>query len=288
MVEYPKRAIKALAFLFRNYNDIDVFVEDSVCRNMYEHIINRALDGKAKVRKVFQVGSKNEVLEQCRLDQAPGGRPRIYLIDGDLDLLLRKKAPKLNRLYRLRCYCAENMLFCKKAVIEVAYDASLDSERDAVESKVGFDIIIDELATAFSNLFVLYATAYSMGTRLSTSTTNYNVTAFLDISNANVKISSAKVQARYTLLKAELDNLLGKEVVETTIKKVEKLLPVRNGTKIKLFSGKTYLLPYVYNILQKRIGYSGTLRQLTVQLARHCDLQIEPNFTKTIINCASN
>ncbi len=33
-MKWPERAQKSLAYLFRYYNDIDVFVEDTVSRNM--------------------------------------------------------------------------------------------------------------------------------------------------------------------------------------------------------------------------------------------------------------
>ena len=53
MIADSRRAIVVLAYLFRPYNDIDVYVEDETCRNMYVLLINRILEGRARVVQYF-------------------------------------------------------------------------------------------------------------------------------------------------------------------------------------------------------------------------------------------
>ncbi len=63
MIQYSSRAIKGLAYLFRRYNDIDVYVEDETCKGLYEILFERMLDRKARISRVFQLRGKEKVIE---------------------------------------------------------------------------------------------------------------------------------------------------------------------------------------------------------------------------------
>src|SRR5579859_6472680 len=126
MIEYPKKALRALAFLFRPYNDVDVYVEDEKCRNLYETLLQRMLGDQARIERVIQLGGRDEVIKTCSQDQQAGGRCRLYIIDGDFEFVLGMSAPQLKYLYRLQVYCSENLVFSELAAIEVAYESLPD------------------------------------------------------------------------------------------------------------------------------------------------------------------
>jgi hypothetical protein len=112
MIEYSSRAFKAIAFLFQPYNDIDVYVEDETCLGMYELLITRILDNQAKVQRVFQLGGRENVIADCKLNQTTTNRRRLYIIDGDFNAALKKRSTlKLKYLYQLKVYCSENLVF---------------------------------------------------------------------------------------------------------------------------------------------------------------------------------
>jgi hypothetical protein len=117
MVAYSPEAEAARAHLLKNYNDLDIFVEDLTCQNMYVRLINRMFAGRARISQVYPLGGRVNVIQRCKADQSAPGRPRLYIIDGDIDLLLGRPAPRLRGLYRLKVYCSENLLLSEHALV---------------------------------------------------------------------------------------------------------------------------------------------------------------------------
>ena len=54
MIAYSPEAQTARACLLRIYNDIDVFVEDATCQNMYVRLINRILGSRGRISRARQ------------------------------------------------------------------------------------------------------------------------------------------------------------------------------------------------------------------------------------------
>jgi hypothetical protein len=110
VVRYPIRAVVALGYLKRPYNQVEIYVEDTTCHNMHLLVFRRLLGDQVKLRSINQVGDRSRVIAACRADQVNDGRKRLYVIDGDFDILLEKRKPRLKYLYRLRAYDIENIL----------------------------------------------------------------------------------------------------------------------------------------------------------------------------------
>jgi hypothetical protein len=85
VIGYSPRAAKALGFLKRAYNDIDIYVEDRTCHHMYALLFRKILPHDVRLASVNQVGNRQSVVEACKKDQADRGRPKLYIIDGDFD-----------------------------------------------------------------------------------------------------------------------------------------------------------------------------------------------------------
>jgi hypothetical protein len=172
MIGYSNRALKALVHLFRAYNDIDIYVEDRNSNRVYQLLLDRYLNGRAKVVRVFSVGNREAVLTACRDDQAPGGRPRLYLVDGDFDFVLERSHPGLARLHRLNCYSMENLLWCVEAMGEVAADCL--GLPDAVEAKdrLGLQGMMDETVQRLADLAIVYAAVHEHVPEIETSGRN--------------------------------------------------------------------------------------------------------------------
>ncbi|RYZ85595.1 MAG: DUF4435 domain-containing protein, partial [Proteobacteria bacterium] len=119
MVRYSPRAAKALSYLKRPYNDIDIFVEDTCNHNMWLEMLRNILPPTVKITSVNQMGGRSAVVESCKLDQENDGRRKLYIIDGDFDLLLGRPKPRLKHLYRLRAYCFENLVISQESAVYV-------------------------------------------------------------------------------------------------------------------------------------------------------------------------
>ena len=101
MIEYSARAVRGLAYLFKQYNDVEVYVEDQTCKGMYEVLLGRILGEEAKISRVFQLKGKQNVIDACKADQIDTKRRRIYIIDGDFDSVVGNNIePDLNYFYQ--------------------------------------------------------------------------------------------------------------------------------------------------------------------------------------------
>jgi hypothetical protein len=280
MIRYPKRAIVGLAYLFRPYNDIDIYVEDTTCRNMYEVLINRMLDGRAKVVRIFQLGGRREVIDACKKNQGNSNRPRLYVIDGDFAILLGKEAPKLRHLYQLRVYCSENLVFTETAALEVAFESLTNTPRDQVETIVQFSQFLNDIIQKLTPLLVIYIAVRILNPSIQT--TGFNVTQLLLQKSGSPELSKRKVKQRVTDIESELHKENPKEEVESTVGQAKRLLPSSNTDTAKLISGKTYLLPLLYHHLRSKTRFSGTLDQLKTRLARYCELDVDPGLLSAV------
>jgi hypothetical protein len=52
----------------------------------------------------------------------------------------------------------------------------------------------------------------------------------------------------------------------------------------RYISGKTYLLPIIFYSLRNKAKTSSSKEQLKPRLARYCELDIDPNFSKAIFD----
>ena len=135
MIRYSHTAAKALAYLKRPYNDIDIFVEDTGNHNMWLTIVRNVVPREFKITSVNLLGGRESVIAACKRDQINDGRRKLYIIDGDFDFILGKKKPALKYLYRIRGYCIENLLINEVAAISVGlfYKPTWDEVRVRAE-----------------------------------------------------------------------------------------------------------------------------------------------------------
>lgn len=278
---YATKSIIALALLFRPYNDMDIYVEDATCRNMYEVLVNRILQGRAKVRRIFQLGGLEQVVDACRADQTESVRKRLYIIDGDFNALFgRQHAPELKYLYQLKVYSSENLLFCENAAMEVACECLTNTPRNEIETIVDFNAFVSDVVVALKELLLLYAAIFDLNSSLKTM--GFSVNQLVEQSGNYTKISPTRVGQRIAYLRSELSKTHSQEVVEEAMMDIEKLIPNDNCKICRYISGKTYLLPLLHFHFRAKAGLASKLDQLKVRLARHCDLDIDAGLSIAI------
>lgn len=286
MITYPRRAITALVYLFRPYNDIDVYVEDTTCRNIYQVLLDRMLGGRARVVRVFQLGGRKEVVEACRGDQGKLGRPRLYLIDGDFDALFGNELPNLKHLYQLKVFCSENLVITPGALCEVTLECMPNVPREEIDSIVRFSEFLDDVVEKLVPLLVVYGVVYLLGVKVKT--TGFNVMQLTVQRSGTPHLSERKVHQRVADIEAELHKAHRKDEVDSAVQKVKAVLPEAPVDCAKLIPGKTYLLPLVFHCLRHKAKFSGTNRQFRVRLARHCELDVDPGLLAAVRQASRN
>lgn len=279
MLRYSDSARVGYGFLYRHYNDIDVFVEDTSCVAMWENLLNVVIAGRCRLTRVLQLGGKVNVIAACRRDQGHSPRRRIYIIDGDFDIWRGRRRPNLKHLYRINAYCVENLLIGQAALIEVLRDAQPSRSIDEIERSLSYaDFTADcyKLVT----LFALYASVFTLG--ISVPTISYSVHRLTEAASKHVRISESLLQTRLRELQGQIlelasdaDLAAAKESIESRVTS-SKLVPDRH------ISGKDYLFPLLYARSRVLLAYRESADTLKARLARHYDIRADPGLKRAI------
>lgn len=280
MIHYSRRALVGLAYLFRPYNDIDVYVEDDTCRNMYEVLISRMLPRGTEVSRVFQLGGRQQVIDACERNQTNVTRPQLFIVDGDFNFVLGTPPPKLKYLHQLGVYCSENLVITETAVIEVAFETLTNAARSQVQSIVLFPQFMHVIVQRLMPLLIVYIAANILDSNVKT--TGFNVTELLAQRGKTPQLSVSKVNQRVAEVRRRLRSENSQRQVESAIAQARRLIPASTADVLKLFSGKTYLMPLLYHHLRGTVRFSGTLDQLKTRLARFCELDVDPDLSSAV------
>ena len=271
MISYSDKARKAVAFLFQKYNDIDIYIEDTANRAMFEILLQRMIGADTKIHRIHQLGGRTAVIEECKKDQGKGRR-RLYIIDGDLDLLSGEPAPKLKHFIRLSVYCSENLLITEESLTELAFECALNEEKGVLRGKVDFGAHMTMLERAFLPLFVLYAIAHKL--QIGVPTVAYKVHRLLDKSNDCLP-SASKVRARMRDLRRTIIKKVGRQQYLVTRNEIVTRFRASKVASHKVVSGKDYLLPLFHAKARTLFKLKDSVEHVKPRLARYTDLDVD-------------
>jgi hypothetical protein len=279
VVSYPPRAAKALGFLKSSVNDVEVFVEDTGNLNMWSRIIRRLLPANVRFSSVTPFGGRDKVLAACKLDQANDGRRKIYIIDGDFDAPRRMRKPRYKFLYRLRAYCIENLLLDEAAFVAVGLESSHRSTEADVRTQLDWSGLSAEIDRLLKPLFELYAATMHVAPSVGTVSFSVYKCAIKRPCGSYIPDSSA-VRLRGRSVIRQALNVCSKQALRASLRMIHinsRLIPAS-----KMVSGKDYLFPLYFQVLNRRLGYRGSDEQLKVRLAGEFNPKMEPAFARAI------
>lgn len=272
-LERSTKGKHAKGVFFRNVNDIDIFIEDTsiesekVCTILFSKIF----EGKYQIGKVFSLGGKTKVMEECEKRQTREDRIRLYVVDGDLDLLTGAIVPDYKGLLSLARYCVENFLIQENAIAEILDDEELKKSKEQILEEFGFDDWITTNEEILFNLFVEYALVKKHCSNEPTVSYSVHKLAIpkewgvVDIEKTNLRIETMSTsvineigQERYDLEKREI---------------IERAKPFWSSKLIKYVSGKDYILPLAIMRMKKITKFDVNSKVLKVRLAKKADVE---------------
>lgn len=280
MIRYSPKTARARARLLARYNDIDVYVEDAATQNMYVRLLSRILGAKHTLTSVIPLDGRKNVIEACARDQAQRARRRLYLIDGDLDLLNGVPAPKLKHLYRLNVYCSENLVATEHAAIQIAMEGLPSCSYDVAQKLLNLDILLERIPRQLLGLFVLYAVVQRLGLTIQTS--GKPIHAFLEDPGDPYTLSAQRVFRRYREILAEILQHSTKRQYRRAKRAVCRSLARSPDVPGRYVSGKTYLLPVIELRLRRAASVQDSRRSLVVRLATHCEPNVDPGLVRAL------
>jgi hypothetical protein len=195
-------------------------------------------------------------------------RPSIFIIDGDIYHLTGDNVKDETGLYRLPCYCIENLLVDPGALHSV-----IDDE-DPVRSE-------DELVRAFDyegwkslnkaklrNLFIEYAISRVLNP--SEPTISYEVRNL--VSGSDGCLDDAKLTNRLADLATKAIGRVGEENYRVTKEKIIAEYEKSELEDLDFVSGKDYLLPLLKTRLRSTVRTLMSDLNLKIRLSKACSI----------------
>lgn len=273
MIELPERneaAKFATSVFFEDFNDIDVYVEDTA--NGYEKIFSillaRLLAPKLTVTKVFGLGERNKVIEAATLypDQR---RKAVFLIDGDLYLLCGEQIQLPPNIISLDRYCIENFLLDEDSLLDIMDDEDPTKGIEELRNIFKFNEWRGNSAALFRKLFIIYGVAHSLKSGEPTTSRKMNEIVQNNLGDIDV----GKIDALCLLIKNNLSLKFGIDVVEDEIRRITLALDEKECFVCKYVSAKSYILPILFLRMRSLTKLSSNNLTIKMRLAKRCTLE---------------
>jgi hypothetical protein len=283
MLKWPTRAQRAVASFFVKWNDVDVFVEDTAkyASTVYTQFLGRILDGRASVTSIFPLGDKISVIEACAADTSVGGRNRIYLVDGDLDLISAIPPVNLPRLYTHAVYHLENYFICEDALIGVLHEENPRFNEEEVRVRLDFSGWVREIQP-FLYLFRVFGISRILDPSLATVKMGVGMFA------TSNKIDLEKVRAFCKDRVELLEKNFPKEDVDKAKSSVDGVVE-KKARQQDLVSAREYLLPCLrWWVASKGLQLPAGKESLLFRLSKRSSLEPHSELVAAICATARN
>ncbi|GAA0892873.1 hypothetical protein GCM10009122_25520 [Fulvivirga kasyanovii] len=283
MLEFKKSILPNLGVFFRYKNTVDVFVEDNYDDEFYKVIVNRVFEKTGhKINKLISLGGKRNVIDACKADQQKREIKRVYIVDGDLDLINDTNENGINYLFVLNKYCIENYLIQEGPLIEIIHDNIL-IEKEKISKILSFENWIKGISDDLVELFIHYA--------LCKRYVPTQPTISLGIGNLCYQkskitvLDSTQCHNRIKALKSKLLEVISEEDYNEMVYDLRQNWPPSVENVLKIVSAKDYLLPLTEFRLQKFKNvkkFTLSRDSLRIRLAKLIDIS-ELEQIKSII-----
>lgn len=262
------QARSAESVFFEDINDIDIFIEDTAFgySKLFVTLFSRVFHGMYKVNKVFPLGGRVAVIEQHEKDL--WNRPALYVIDGDLFLLIGDTIESKRGLYKFPFYCVENVLCDNLALISVLDEE--DPIKDIAEVYGDFDYdgwLLNNEDKLFS-LFIEYAISMILYPQQQTVAFKINDL----VSNNKGEVDDAKLHDRINSLRMSVVEKTSVESYENTKRKILDNFENSDLQKLDVISGKDYLFPLLKTRGKSVVKTKVSDLNLKLRLAKVCNI----------------
>lgn len=270
-VEIPTRSLAAkhaISTLFQEKNDIDIYIEDTAFgyEKLFTILLSRIFKDKYRINKVFPLGGRGEVIRYHNNESSK--RPFLYIIDGDLFLLTGDTVESKRGLYRLPCYCIENILCDHESIIEVLDEE--ESCRNIQDLRNNFNYQDWELRNKdkLFKLFIEYAISKILNPQKKT--VAFKVSNLVSCDQG--AIDDTKLQCRIDDIRNSIISVSSQEIYDSTRAKVLSSFESSSITELSTVSGKDYLFPLLKTRAKSTVKTKISDINFKQRIAKRCDL----------------
>lgn len=271
MLRYSLKAKRLYSSFFRYRNDIDIYTEDEEKdREFYRRLFTRLLkDSGLRIHDVTPLGCKQNVIDRCK-EEPKTERKKIFIVDGDIDLIFNNNETGVDNLFVLNAYCIENLIIDEKSATEFLYMNVATDSKENIQKTLNFEKWLSYNSEALIDLFLNFSISKEIGQYFLI----YNANRFTKKQGKQTILDIEAVEQYTEDVKTEILKEISEDEYNRLITKRREKWPVSNATFLTIVSGKDYLLPLLQFRVQKFKSIKGlfSLEAIKFMLAEHCEL----------------
>ncbi|WP_433810544.1 DUF4435 domain-containing protein [Flavobacterium johnsoniae] len=277
MIERLTKSKSAVSVLMEDFNDIDIYVEDTAIesKKIYTEILNRILLDKYKIESIIPLGGSTQVIKEWRNNKdKKDNRLKVYIIDGDYIQLNNLKNTFLKDdeidnhkgLFILPRYCIENFLIDFEAISEIIHDEEALDDRETIKQKMDLDLWLKENNIILRDLFIYNAICmkYDVGEK----TSKYKLVNLLKEPGF---CCENLINKRIDYLKEKIKQK--KHDIDLEHEYSERFLRIQKLNIISIVTGKDYLFPLIKQYISTKYDCLNMSQiSLKIRLSKRCDV----------------
>ncbi|MFA1686641.1 DUF4435 domain-containing protein [Achromobacter dolens] len=270
MLERTEAAKYAMTVFHENYNDFDVYIEDTApgYQKIFASLLNRAMGSNVTIERVFPLGSRNTVIETAarELMGEVARRPAVYLVDGDLYLLAGEIQDLPNNVVVLPRYCVENFLIEENALALIMDDEVPADTIEKLRNQFDYHGWLSRAETPLRELFIVFAIAHKLKSGIQTVCRGYASIC----ADETGEIDQDKVWAICSEITELLTSQFGENNVSQARSEVESAINRSKCFVSTYVSAKDYSLPLLLTRLRSVTKTKAPNVNLKMRFSRIC------------------
>ncbi|MGQ7746074.1 DUF4435 domain-containing protein [Pectobacterium brasiliense] len=275
MLERSISAKRAMPVFYQELNDINIFIEDTAIGydRIYQNILVKLLDD-FRIKKIFPIGSRKQVLSKAREDIEK--LDTLFIVDGDLYLLGGEIEDIPDNVVVLERYCIENYLTDEKAISEIISEEITSFSENNDNDSFGFELLMQSLRTNLEELFVLFTVCHSLETGIKNVSYGYNSI----IKNGNGDIDNEKLAFLKKQIYSQLSDKLSLPYLDYKIEEISRRIDRSICFAMKYVSAKDFTLPILFIKVRNSIPNKINNTSLKMRISKKLDAS-SMNIIKT-------
>ncbi|MCH4996040.1 DUF4435 domain-containing protein [Pectobacterium carotovorum] len=266
MLERSISAKRAMPVFYQELNDINIFIEDTAIGydRIYQNILVKLLDD-FRIKKIFPIGSRKQVLSKAREDIEK--LDTLFIVDGDLYLLGGEFEDIPDNVVVLERYCIENYLTDEKAISEIISEEITSFSENNDNDSFGFELLMQSLRTNLEELFVLFTVCHSLETGIKNVSYGYNSI----IKNGDGDIDNEKLVFLKKQIYSQLSDKLSLPYLDYKIKEISGRIDRSICFAMKYVSAKDFTLPILFIKIRNSIPNKINNTSLKMRISKKLD-----------------
>lgn len=270
MLERSLAARYASAVFFEQYNDFDVYIEDTAdgYPKIFSNILSRSLSNNITLDRVFPLGDRNQVIEAAKRELAAEPERRsVYIVDGDLYLLCGEFDELPHNVISLPRYCIENFLIDENTLTSIMDEEHCQLSIEELKRQLDYPGWIERNRPAISEMFKLFALSHKLKSGIPTVSRGYKSIC----ANLHGDVDPRKINT----IREEILETLSRNFDSGTINSTALEIDSKNNNNecflMNYVSAKDYTLPLLIIRMRGITNSKASNINIKIRLSKSCD-----------------